>query len=706
MICMKLKNAIALLFAFFVLSGSLSVSAITDGATESFTHKDGVGSQIVETMSDVFTPDFVFDARKLELSDSIEKITDICNDSDGNLYILCEEGKIIVTDVNGKYISDYLIFDLEGNELDFSGSKGISFSNGEIMVADTLHNRVICSKNGKAVGFLEIPKNGLIPSDFSFAPTKVQRDGKGYSYVISEGSYYGAVMYDPNGEFSGFYGANTVKSTVLTTLSNIWDSLTQNDIKRAKKVKVLPYQFIDISISDSDFIYTCTGQTSDESGQLKMLSPGGTNILYKKQYNGSYISASSFSFGEENYAKRLNKKISQNFGSIDVDGNNFIYALDRTYGLIYVYDSECNLLTCFGGGRGLGSRNGVFTSTTSLSVFDNYVFVADDQNNNITRFSVTYFGENLLKAQKLTLDSNYKDAEPYWNNVLKIDARNNLAIRGLAKNDLVSGNYKEALKKAKNCSDYSIYGQALKNQINDFLVENFVWLTALALLFVVSIVFLIVYKKRKDIKIIKNEKISLLFKSFAHPFDTFNAVRYKDMGSIKISIVLLVLFYLSSVLSVLLCNFRFSSFDEQTYNSIFQLFQTVGLAVLFSVANWGISVLMQGIGKFKHVFIVVSYSVLPIIVFNLIIIPLSFIITSPASPLINGLRIVAYIMTGIVICVGLMKVHDIAFPRFVATILISGFFMFLIVFVLFVFCILASQLWSFIATLFIEAIYR
>ena len=701
---MKFKKIfIVLLSVLLLLNSSVSVFA-DNSATDSFTHNDNTGTQIVLSMPDVFQFETLLNSRTLGVD--IDVISDICCDSEGNLYILSEVGKLFKCNSKYELIEECTITYNDGKSVDFSGAKGVSVYDNEIYIADTLNSRVLRCKDGKIKSVLAMPESGLIPSDFEFSPTKAQKDAKGYTYVISEGSYYGAVMYDPDYKFAGFYGANTVKSNVLTTLASVWDNLISNDIKRAKKVKTLPYQFVDICISAEDFIYTCTGQSADETGQLKMLSPGGTNILYKKQSNGTFISSSSFAFGEQNYVQRKNKKIRQNFASIDVDEKNMIYALDKTYGLIYVYDSQCNLITAFGGGRGLGTRKGTFTSVVSITVSNDKIFVADNQNNSVSVFSLTDFGYELIEAQSLALDSKYTEAAPHFENVLKKDARNNLAILGLAKYDVLTGNYKAALEKAKVCSAYGIYSQALKYVIDDFINNNFVWLFIGAVIFIAVVIAVCIILKKKNVKIIKNEKIIVFLNGFIHPFDSYGKIRYKNMGSLKLAIGLMVLFYFSSVLSVLCSNFRFTSFDSETYNSLFQLAQTAGLILLFAVANWGISVLLQGIGKLKHVFIVTCYSTFPISIYNLIIIPITFLLTSPESALIGGLQIFAYILTAMVLCVGLMKVHDFSFPRFLVSVLVAVFFMFLIVFVVFVFCILISQLWGFIAAMIIEVVYR
>lgn len=706
----KLKKLTALIFsAVFLINVCISVSAEQIRVTDSFTHQDtGSGTQVSVAMPDSFAVKAVVGARSLGLEESYGTITDIDCDEKGNCFILSEDGIIVEFDKNFNFVKYHTPLDPSGNAYDFHGAKGIYVTNGEVYIADTMNSRVVCFKDDKPVKEIVMPESALIPSDFVFSPTKVEKDSKGYIYVISEGSYYGAVMYDPNGEFTGFYGANTVSKSVLSTLGYIWDTLTNNDVKRAKKIKTLPFQFVDICIDNKDFVYTCTGLTSgnNSSGQIRMLSPGGSNILYRRQYNGTRVGSSSFVYGETDYAKRLNKKINQDFENIQVDQNGFIYALDVTYGLIYVYDTDCNLLSAFGGGRGTGKQNGVFSSPIALSVYGDRVYVADSFENSVTVFSLTDFGNNLFSAQKKTLESKYSESEELWLEVLKSDAHNQLALRGMAKISYIKGDYQKALEYSKAGLDYVIYGQALKMVQNDFINKNFTWLFLGSIAVIALIIFLFIFKKQKKIKIIKNKKIKTFFNGFLHPFDAYNAIRYNDEGSLKIALVMTALYFISSVLSVLCSNFRYTSFDESTFSSAFLLIKSVGLIILWSLANWGISVLLQGIGKFKHVFTVTAYSVLPIIVYNFISIPISYLITAPTSTLMNGMSMVAMLWTGIVLTIGLMIIHNFTFARFLASVVIGLFFMLLIVLIIFIFGILITQLSSFIVTIFMEVIYR
>ena len=51
--------------------------------------------------------------------------------------------------------------------------------------------------------------------------------------------------------------------------------------------------------------------------------------------------------------------------------------------------------------------------------------------------------------------------------------------------------------------------------------------------------------KKSEKKIAVNRKLKLLFEVPFHPFNSFDELRYKDMGSVPIAIVLLILLQIS-----------------------------------------------------------------------------------------------------------------------------------------------------------------
>lgn len=703
---MKKRIMAVCLFAVMLLSMCMPVAA---AGTESFTHWDISGSNKKPVYTkDVFIAETVISARTLGLTESIV-LMDIATDSKGNLYILTEDSKIYVVDSKDNFSREIIVTDGSGEVMDFTGAKGVYISDdGQLFISDSANGRVlICDINtGKLIYEIGAPESPVLPDDFSFIPIKSVKDSNGFVYVISEGAYYGALQFDQSYEFLGFYGANSVEATVLTTLQNVWDILTKNDEKRAGEMKKLPYQFIDIDIDDKDFAYTCTG-TADGgiSGQIRMLSPGGSNIL-NKNFGVDVVDASSFNFSEMEIATRRGAPVRQSFVGVQVDKQGYIYGLDAVYGLIYVYDTECNLITAFGGGKDSGDRTGTFNAASSLAVGDGKVYVGDSQLNNVTVFNITPFGQKLMNAQSLTLEGEYIEAKPMWEEIIGQDQNCRIALAALGKAAYSEGDYKLSMEYSKLAVDRITYDQAMAKNQEIFISENFVWIFLIIVAVIAVLLALIIVSRKKKLVFIKNEKVSIMTTCCMHPFKNFNDIKYKQKGSVTIGIVLTVLYFLSTVVNLVYTDFRFTSFNAVTYNPVFQFVTTVGLVVIWAIGNWAVSVLLEGKGRFKEVFIVTAYATLPLIIGNLINTVVSHFINSTSGVVMSGVNLVTVILAGIILVIGTMIVQEFSFPKFVCTALLTLFAMILIIFIVFMIGMLLSQLWQFIITVFSEVSFR
>jgi len=259
---------------------------------------------------------------------------------------------------------------------------------------------------------------------------------------------------------------------------------------------------------------------------------------------------------------------------------------------------------------------------------------------------------------------------------------------------------------AKISLDRVIYDQGLKKVQEKFISNNFVLVFLLIVAFLALAFSLIIVSVKKKIIFIKNEKLRLSITCCMHPFRSFNDVKYKNMGSPIIASVFTVLFFLSSVMSVVYTDFRFTTYDAATYNPVFQLITTVGLVVLWTVGNWAVSVLMEGKGKLKDIFIVTGYAVLPLIIYNLLFVGFSHIITSSSAVFLNGLYTISLILAGIIIVIGTMIVQEFSFPKFLISAVLTLFAMILIVFILFMIGMLLSQLSQFVTSIVMEIVYR
>ena len=396
----------------------------------------------------------------------------------------------------------------------------------------------------------------------------------------------------------------------------------------------------------------------------------------------------------------------QDIISLDVDNDGFIYALEKTYGLVYVYDTECNTLNGFAGGNGIGKQLGVFEKPVALTVHDNNVLVADSERCNITVFSITPYGEKLREADKMYIKGDYDESQSLWKEILSYDSGNQLAYRGLAMAAYNAGEYKVAMDYAKSGLDYTVYDLAHQVVLSDFISSNFIWILVVAVIFIGGLMATVIYVKKRKIVLITNPKIKTLLAVPFHPFRSFEDLKYKKQSSVAIGIVLMMLLYIALVLQETASGFLFIDTAPYDYNMLYTLAQTAGLVVIWSVSNWLICSLFSGKGTFKEVFTATTYALLPLIVVSFIRVILSHFLPLSGLGFMSGLQTATWIFTFFLLSIAIMIVHEYDFFKFLITGVVTVLFMILIVFILFLLALLFGQLWEFINTVFVEIAYR
>ena len=640
---------------------------------------------------------------------SLAAPADIDCDQKGNLYILdSDNSRILVVNSDLKLVKEIKDIKYKGETISFSGAKGIYLKkDGKIFIADTNGQRVlVLNANGTLNRIIGLPDASVIPEDFNYAPIKVLTDSRDYIYVLSSGSYYGALVYSNKGEFLGFYGANTVKASVLDVFGKLWDRLTQTEAKRASGIQKLPYQFISMDIDDSNFIYTLTGLTDSiwdvGTGQIRRLNPAGNNILKDKNGNSS----DTLNFADESDFKDDDEHpVMTNFNKLCVDSDGFIYAVDITYGHVFVYDNMCNSFAVFGGGFGEGTQIGTFVRPESVAVYGDKLYVLDSLDLSVTVFEITEYGKLYKQAQTLTLDGKYTEAADMWKKVLKEDKNNLLAYRGLSKASLLTEDYDSALKYSKLGFDQADYAVAFEQKRGEFISENIWWMLLIAVAVIAAAVWLMLRKKPEN-AVVKTNNISFALSTVTHPFETFNKLKYKGQGSVLTALITLILFYVTTVLCDIYSGFSFEIFESATYNSIETLLGTVGVALLFVIVNWGVCVLAQGKGKLKEIFMVTCFALIPEILGSVIYLVLTNILVPEEGAILTIVTIVCHIMAAIVLCVGIMIIHEYDFFKFLGTTVITLLGMVLVVFIIFMLFILFQELFGFLGSLFSEIFYR
>ncbi len=707
---------IAIIMSIFVVP--VSADTISKDPYDTYTYWTAPGNRVASNATPMYEYDTTITAANLGL-EAFSTPSDVFIDNKGFIY-LTDNGNSRIIVMNSDYTLNKVMTSFNYNDEVLELNKPSSVfvtEKGELFVCDTENARVIIGDfDGNASKILYLPDDDVIPSNFIYKPEKVVVDKEGYIYVLSTGSYYGAVMYDDEFKFSGFYGANSVKSSVLDIFTKIYELYIMSDSQQANKQKQLPYCFTDLAIDEENFVYTATAPSSTTTsnvGQLKKLSPSGINVL-KNKTTKTVSAAENFNFsdglgikypdtGNLRYAWRTSYII-----SMDVDSYGYMYGLCSAYGHVFVYDQSCNQLTVFGGGLGKGEQEGTFGRPINIQVDDitEKVYIVDAANNSLTVYKPTNYGALVKKAQALTNEGNYVEAQKLWKEALTFDRNSQLAYRGLARAALVSGEYETTLEYAKIGYDQDTYASAFTFVRNDYLAKNFVWLFGLAIVVIGGLIFGYTYMKKKEKKLFKDPALATMFKSVFHPFEGSQQIRYYDKGSTKLATILLVLYFITTVCSEIYYGFMYVMVDKSSYSAGFSLIRTFGLVLLWTVVNWGLTTLFQGKGTMKHVYIVTCYALIPQIVCTVITTILSNILAPEEGLVITAIIFVGLALTAIMLCVGIMTVHEIGFFKFLTMTIVIIFGMLVCVFVIMMVFVLLQQLFTFIGTVYKEVNYR
>ncbi len=723
-----------LAFAVVMLLPTLGVGAVSEATDEigynsytywyEFTGPQSRKPVYSKPMYEVYK---VLDSHELGCS-SNSSFTDIHTSKSGMTYLLDGNlSTVYILDQEYKMVDSFsAVYDQDRNTYPFNKAQGIFVDNDEnIYIADTEHGRVMkCDADGNLIKNYVLPSrdenNGnLIPEEFNYRPKKVAVDNDGYIYILSDGSYYGAILYAPDSEavegensFLGFYGANDVPATLTQAIVTLWNRLFTTNAQRSTMVSSLPYTFSDLWIDDEGFVYTATGNTGEltQKAQIKRLNPGGSNILGSEDFN----------FVDEGMGTNYTgAKQFQNINSVAVDSMGFIHAADSTYGRIFIYDSECTMLSAFGGGGKNGRQDGTFMNVSAIgyNVGTDDIVVSDShgQFGSLTVFRITDYGKLVKSAQAKTVVGEYEDAMEEWNEVLTQDGNSQIAYAGLARAYYVKGKacddeaeaseyFHKAIELAEQGYDRETYSLAFKSIRTELISKNFTWIMLAAVLLIGFVIFLLVYSTKHSTRLIKNERVHLATTIVTHPFDNFREIKEKGLTSIPVCLVIIVLFYVFSVFETTMGGFAFVYFDPASYNALLILAKTVGLVILWTAVNWAVCTLFGGKGKVKEIFTVICYSLVPSLLGSIIYVVVSNVLVPEEAAFLTILTTICTMYTLLLLIAGSMIVHDYSFGKFLGTALLTLFGCAIVLFILVTVIILMQQTWGFIVTIFNETV--
>lgn len=354
-----------------------------------------------------------------------------------------------------------------------------------VYIADYSNSRVLVSDWDCNVQ-MEItkPDSDLFSQELTFLPQKVLADKAGNVYIVLGNITTGAAMFNAEGEFQGYYGANTVQATSQVVANYFWKMISTEEM-RSRQARTVPSGITSFDLDDEGFIYTCTQSTSQTQDTVKKLNPAGTNL-----FSGAGIMWGDI---QSVYDANTNKNYQSMICDIEISDDGNINCLDLTSGRVFQYDEDGNLLFIFGSSS---DQLGGFTEVTALESCGDEILVLDTRKNTITIFEETDFGSIVHEATVLYNGGYYEEALEPWFEVLQYDGNYRRAFLGISAAYLVQGNYKDSMKYAKLADSPYRYNRAFEGYRQEWLSENSTLVVIVIILVIAAIFALRIWFKK------------------------------------------------------------------------------------------------------------------------------------------------------------------------------------------------------------------
>ena len=194
--------------------------------------------------------------------------------------------------------------------------------------------------------------------------------------------------------------------------------------------------------------------------------------------------------------------------------------------------------------------------------------------------------------------------------------------------------------------------------------------------------------------------------SVTHPFEGFEDMRWKKAGSLKTAFLIVLAFFVGTVLYQRNFGLQFAAVNDKLFNIVPYFIRSVVLFATWVIGNWAVCTLLDGEGTMKNICIYSAYSLIPYIAMLFIILILSHILIQDEIVFIVVIRYIGTVWTALLLFSAIKSVHQYSVGKTIFAILLTIAAMLIMLFLLVLFMSLIQQVYIFISTIYTEITYR
>ncbi|TSB47865.1 YIP1 family protein [Alkalicoccobacillus porphyridii] len=205
-----------------------------------------------------------------------------------------------------------------------------------------------------------------------------------------------------------------------------------------------------------------------------------------------------------------------------------------------------------------------------------------------------------------------------------------------------------------------------------------------------------------------NETMKYPFYLSVHPFDGFWELKYElnKRISVLVSFIILFLLIVTNVLSSQYSGFVVNLYNPNEMNSLMEIVYVVVPVLFWCVANWSLTTLLDGEGKFVDIFIATCFALVPLVIINFPWIWLSNFISLQEATFYYLSQSIAVVWFLFLMFVGNMTVHQFSPSKTLVTISLTIVAMGFMAFLCLLFFSLIQEVIAFISVIYQEIVFR
>ncbi len=602
---------------------------------------------------------------------------------DGFLYIAdTGNGRIVKLDTDFNIVAEF------GQEILDEPTGVFVDEDGTLYIADRGNRTVVLlDANGDLIREFGRPSEPLFGVRRDFLPIKIAVDVRKNLYIVSEGSVNGLVMMNTNGNFIGYFGANSAEMSLKMVLQRTFLS----DEQLEQFIKNEAASPSNLALDQQSLVYTVTAGTERDKS-IRKFNVAGINLFDQWIYG------------------------SNNFRDIDVSDNGLFIAVNAE-GQIFEYDQNGTLLFLFGALDRGDQRLGLLSNPTAIERVGDNLYVLDKTKNAIVSYRVTDFARTLHEGVRIYTEGLYLEARPYFEEVLNYNGLVIMAYQALADAYYKEGDYSRAMEFYRYADDRDGYSESVWELRNDSL-QRYLG-TALGVLFASTIGLSIFrrlerhykwldplrYRAQKLRKIRPIDDFIFMFRFIKQPADSFYYIKHNQRGSIVFAFLIYFVVLAVHLISLYFTGFVFSPYFSTAWQihvetEVIYILLPIGL---WNVANYLISSINDGEGRLRHVIIGSAYSLFPVVLFSLPITLLSNLLTLNEVFIYTFSKQIMWFWSGLMLFIMVKEIHNYSIPETIRNIVTTLFTMAMFLLTGYILYVLFNQLYEFIMAIIQEA---